>query len=81
MSLPDVRWRYAKRIYENQQLFVGDVLILKSLSATVQQIVSDKPEWSNRVRSPVKAKCHYAILVADRSEVGRRPVTDLLARC
>ena len=29
----------------------------------------------------VKAKFHYAILVADRSEAGRRPVTDLLARC
>jgi len=28
----------------------------------------------------VKAKFHYAILVADRSEAGRRPVADLLAR-
>ena len=28
----------------------------------------------------LKAKFHYAILVADRSEAGRRPVTDLLAR-
>jgi len=27
----------------------------------------------------VKAKFHYAILVADRSEAGRRPVADLLA--
>jgi len=26
-------------------------------------------------------KFHYAILVADRSEAGRRPVADLLARC
>jgi len=29
----------------------------------------------------VKAKFHYAILVEDRSEAGRRPVADLLARC
>jgi len=29
----------------------------------------------------VKAKFRYAILVADRSEAGRRPVADLLARC
>jgi len=28
----------------------------------------------------LKAKFHYAILVADRSETGRRPVADLLAR-
>ena len=28
----------------------------------------------------VKAKFHYAILVADRSEAGRRPVADMLAR-
>jgi len=28
----------------------------------------------------LKAKFHYAILVADRSEAGRRPVADLLAR-
>ena len=27
----------------------------------------------------VKAKFHYAILVADRSEAGRKPVADLLA--
>jgi len=26
-------------------------------------------------------KFHYAILVADRSGAGRRPVVDLLARC
>jgi len=31
--------------------------------------------------NPVKAKFSYAILVADRSEAGRRPVADLLARC
>jgi len=53
MSLPDVRRRYGKRIYENQQLFIGDALILKSLSDTVQQIVSDKPAWSKRGRSSV----------------------------
>jgi len=29
----------------------------------------------------VKAKFHHAILVADRSEAGRRPVADLLAGC
>jgi len=29
----------------------------------------------------VKAKVHYDILVADRSEAGRRPVADPLARC
>jgi len=29
---------------------------------------------------PFKAKFHYGILVADRSEAGRRPVADLLAR-
>jgi len=28
----------------------------------------------------IKAKFHYAILVADRSEAGRRPVADLLPR-
>ena len=34
--------------------------------------------WS---QVPFEAKFHYAILVADRSEAGRRPVADLLARC
>ena len=29
----------------------------------------------------LKAKFHYAILVAHRSEADRSPVTDLLARC
>jgi len=28
----------------------------------------------------IKAEFHYALLVADRSEAGRRPVVDLLAR-
>jgi len=41
------------------------------------------PPW--RVQYPsavgvIKAKFHYAILVADRSAAGRRPVADLLAR-
>jgi len=31
-------------------------------------------------RRSVKAKFHHAILVADRSEAGRTPVADLLAR-
>ena len=31
-------------------------------------------------RRRFEAKFHYTILVADRSESGRRPVTDLLAR-
>jgi len=36
---------------------------------------------SNRVSRPLtrKAKFHYAILVADRSEAGRRPASSLLA--
>ena len=29
---------------------------------------------------PVKAKFHYAILVADRSDAGRRPVAELVTR-
>jgi len=35
---------------------------------------------SNLVADRFEAKFHYAILVADRSEAGRRPVTDLLSR-
>jgi len=35
---------------------------------------------SNLVADRFKAKFHYAILVADRSEAGRRPVAELLAR-
>ena len=35
---------------------------------------------SNLVAVRFEAKFHYAILVADRSEAGRRPVADLLAR-
>ena len=35
---------------------------------------------SNLVADWFEAKFHYAILVADRSEAGRRPVVDLLAR-
>jgi len=35
---------------------------------------------SNLVAGRFEAKFHYVILVADRSEAGRRPVTDLLAR-
>ena len=41
------------------------------------------PDSSNLLepgRRPVRSKFHYAILVADRSEAGRRPVADLLAR-
>ena len=34
----------------------------------------------NIVVYSIKAKFHYAILVADRSEAGRRPVSNLLAR-
>ena len=37
------------------------------------------PGEVNPVSYPVKAEFHYAILVADRSEAGRRPVADLLA--
>jgi len=33
---------------------------------------------SNLVADRFEAKCHYAILVADRSKAGRRPVVDLL---
>ena len=35
---------------------------------------------SNLVADRFEAKFRYAILVIDRSEAGRRPVTDLLAR-
>ena len=35
---------------------------------------------SNLVADRFEAKFHHAILVADRSEAGRRPVADLLAR-
>jgi len=35
---------------------------------------------SNLVADRFEAKFHFAILVTDRSEAGRRPVTDLLAR-
>jgi len=35
---------------------------------------------SNLVADRFEAKFHYANLVADRSEAGRRPVADLLAR-
>jgi len=34
----------------------------------------------NLVADRFEAKFHYAILVANRSGAGRRPVTDLLAR-
>jgi len=34
----------------------------------------------NLVADKFEAKFHYAILVADRSEAGRSPVADLLAR-
>jgi len=36
--------------------------------------------YSCAVRQAVKAKFHYAILVADRPEAGGGPVADLLAR-
>ena len=32
-----------------------------------------------RINELTKGQIHYAILVADRSEAGRRPVADLLA--
>jgi len=35
---------------------------------------------SNLVADRFEAEFHYAILIADRSESGRRPVGDLLAR-
>jgi len=36
--------------------------------------------WSQTGSQLVSAKFHYAILVTHRSEAGRRPVSDLLAR-
>ena len=36
-------------------------------------------DWISVGQKTDKAKFHYAILVADRSEAGRRPVADLLA--
>jgi len=36
--------------------------------------------WSNLVADQFEAKFDHAILVADRSEAGGRPVADLLAR-
>jgi len=35
---------------------------------------------SNLVADRFEAKFHYAILVADRSEAGRKPIADLVAR-
>ena len=50
------------------------VLLHGILAAGVSQTV-----W-RATRNGIKAKFHYAILVADRPEAGRRPVTDLQAR-
>ena len=41
---------------------------------------SSRFELSRHVADPFEAKFHYAILVADRSEDGCRPVADLLTR-
>jgi len=43
----------------------------------------ERPNALTRHKTPnlqLKAKFRYAILVADKSEAGRRPVADLLAR-
>jgi len=49
-------------------------LIFVSVSVTLQCLNDTIDGWI------IKAKFHYAIIVADRSEAGRRPVADLLAR-
>ena len=54
-----------------------------SLSATkFEQVraISTCQDSSNLVADRFEGKFHYAILVADRSETGRRPVAYLLAR-
>jgi len=53
MSLPDVSQRCAKYISEINELFIGDVLLFKSLNGALAQYVSNKPEWSRCRRSAI----------------------------
>ena len=53
--------------------------LMSSIKSRPMVIVCIKLEAESY--SLFQAKFHYAILVADRSEAGRRPVADLLALC
>ena len=70
------------------QLFFGPLCVTKRrerrhrLNGSAKNGVNrqQRPNEQRRGIGLVKAKFHYAILVADRSEAGCRPVADLLAR-
>jgi len=47
-TLHDVGHQWVKCISKMRQLFIGDVLILKSLNIVLNQNVNNKPQWSKR---------------------------------
>ena len=59
----------------NTKLMVTHECFRESMPYIVSYMVSQKirPAPCNTILDLVKAKFHYAVLVADRSEAGRRP--------
>jgi len=65
-------------IYETVARVINFILFAQPLA--LSNIVKNVSRYDSVLVNRLKAKFHYAILVADRSEAGRRPVADLLAR-
>jgi len=54
MSLSDVSQRCAKYVSETDQLFIGDVLVFKSLNHDLEENVRDKSKWRKHSRPAVE---------------------------
>jgi len=69
MPIPDMGQWSAKYIYEINQLFIGDVLVFKSLNDALQQTVSDNPQLN-------KLKCGR--LSVSETELNASEVVELM---
>ena len=58
---------------------VQQPLHFRPMCVVAKQLYGSCRDSSNLVAGRFEAKFHYAILVADRSEAGRRPASSLLA--
>jgi len=65
----------AKQLKDNVWIRLPKQVTFQSVMITLMILDADERP------SSIKAKFHCAILVADRSEVGCRPVANLPARC
>jgi len=54
-------------------IIVREQLFVDNCSCIIHRVTLDGTDYNSRAQ--LRAKFHYAILVADRSEAGRRPAT------